>query len=62
MAVRQHTAPPGDTVPGEVVRPRRHRFLRRLLILLVLLFLTAGVAFGGLWVLTPSVSNAWALA
>jgi membrane peptidoglycan carboxypeptidase len=63
MAVWQPTAPPEDTIPAPVIRPPRRRlFFRRLLIVLVALVILGIAAVGGLWVLTPSVSNAWALA
>ena len=67
MAVRQRGAgtEPGFSAgfgQGQPRRPRARRWARNLAILAGAAVSAAGIAFGALWILTPSVSNAPQLA
>lgn len=67
MAVGQRAAGTGpgfttDGSQGQRRHPRARRWIRNLAILAGALVSTAGIAFAGLWILTPSVGNAPQLA
>jgi hypothetical protein len=63
MAVGERSSGPGPgftATPGQGQHrnPRARRWLRNLAILAGAAISLAGIAFGALWILTPSVSNA----